>query len=73
MFKKKQEMQKYLDDLIGQKNYDNIKKMENEVERKALKNTGLDMGKPHTKCYNCAKCLGLYPLKQLNKRRKVHV
>ena len=25
LFKKKQEMQKYLDDLIGQKNYDKIK------------------------------------------------
>lgn len=66
-------MQKYLDDLIGQKNYDKIKKKEDDLNRKALKNTGLDLGKKHMKCYNCAKCMHLYPLKQMNKRRKVHV
>ena len=66
-------MQKYLDDLVGQKYYDEIKKKEEALKAKQVKNTGLDLGKPHMKCYNCANCLGLYPLKQLNKKRRVHV
>lgn len=62
-----------MDDLVGQKNYDAIKRREEELMAKQMKNTGLDLGKPHSKCYNCAYCLGTYPLKQLNKRRRVHV
>lgn len=31
----------------------------------------LNLGHKKTKCYNCAKCLGLYPIKHLNKKKKV--
>jgi len=33
--------------------------------------TGLDIHDRKHKCYNCAECLRTYPLKLLNKKKKV--
>ena len=73
MFKKKQQNKRYIDDLVGQKNLDKLKKEDEKRREKAFVYTGINLDQPHKKCYNCARCLNLYPLKRLNKRRKVKI
>ncbi len=43
--------------------------MNDEKYKKYL--TTICLGYHPVKCYNCAVCHGVYPLKRLNKRRKI--
>lgn len=69
MFKKKQQMQEYLNDIMGQKEAMKMKKdLENQAE-KEYKNTGYHIPEKHEPCYNCARCRRIYPLRNLNKKK----
>lgn len=72
MFKKKDQHKAYLEDLNNQildKEKEKMMNYNDENNKKYL--ATLNMGHKKSKCYNCAKCLGYYPLKQLNKKKKV--
>ena len=47
-----------------------MKRMRELKLQKLPQNTTLCLNKKPSKCYNCAVCLNIYPLKQLNKRKK---
>jgi hypothetical protein len=71
MFKKKNQMQDYIDDIKNQMGDDEQKKIKDKQEAKKAVNTGINMGHKPSKCYNCVSCLRQYPLKQLNKRKLI--
>lgn len=69
--RKQHQMQDYLN-TIGQQMDDNdLKKQLAQDELKKPGNTTLLLNEKQHKCYNCAKCKGKYPLKFLNKRKRV--
>lgn len=70
MEKKKNAMKYYIDDIHNQMDNDRAKKCDEIEELKKKTQTTLDMGKKPHKCYNCAKCRQVYPLKQLNKKKR---
>lgn len=71
MFKKKGQIQGYIEDLKNQMVGDDQKKNDNICEMKKAVATGMNMGHKPRKCYNCANCLKKYPVKRLNKRKMV--
>ena len=70
MFKKKQMMNGYIQNLGDQMVRDKEKKKMSLYERKKKTNTTLCMGKKPSKCYNCVVCRARYPLKMLNKKKR---
>ncbi len=71
-FQKKQQIAEYLNDLENQiKNKAMRKQYEMELEHHHQYDNTLRMAEKRDKCYNCAVCLNIYPLKQLNKKRKI--
>ena len=70
MFRKKENMNGYIQNLGEQIDRDNERKQRSLYERKKKTNTTLCMGKKPTKCYNCAICRAKYPLKMLNKKKR---
>lgn len=71
LFKKKQQMDDYLNSLGKQIVDKDMEKRIQELERKKRYNTTLCLGKKPVKCYNCAVCRSIYPLKMLNKRHRI--
>lgn len=69
MFRKKEQMQEYLDDIMGQKEAQRQKKDMEMQKEKEFKNTGYQLPEKHEPCYNCARCKRLYPLRNLNKKK----
>ena len=58
-------------DALGKQIVDKeMEKRIQELESKKRYNTTLCLGKKPTKCYNCAVCRNIYPLKMLNKKQK---
>ena len=70
MFKKKVQMQEYLDDILGQQDANKLKKEQDNREKKMKTNTGMHLPERHEPCYNCARCRRMYPLRNLNKRKR---
>lgn len=70
-FKKKQQMDDYLNSLGKQIVDKDMEKRIQELERKKRYNTTLCLGKKPVKCYNCAVCRSIYPLKYLNKKHRI--
>lgn len=70
VFKKKKQMDDYLNNLGKQIVDKEMEKRIQELESKKRYNTTLCLGKKSTKCYNCAVCRNIYPLKMLNKKQK---
>lgn len=71
IFKKKQQMDDYLNTLGKQIVDKDMEKRIKELEAKKRYNTTLCLGKKPTKCYNCAVCKNIYPLKMLNKKHRL--
>lgn len=71
VFKKKAQMDDYLNNLGKQIVDKDMEKRIAELERKKRYNTTLCLGKKPVKCYNCAVCRSIYPLKYLNKKHKL--
>lgn len=63
-------MQEYLDDIMGQKEEDKMKRALNNDQDKEFKNTGYNIPEKHEPCYNCSKCKKLYPLRKMNKKKR---
>lgn len=71
LFRRKKQVEQYLNSLGDQMQDDNMKKqIAKEEANKAYLGT-LNLPQKHTKCYNCKCCHGLYPLKMLNKKKKL--
>lgn len=71
IFKKKKQVDEYLQTLGKQIVDKDMEKRIAELEAKKRYNTTLCLGKKPTKCYNCAVCRNIYPLKMLNKKHRL--
>lgn len=63
-------MQEYLDDIMGQKEDEKLRKAFKRDQDKEFQPTGIQLPEKHEPCYNCAKCKKLYPLRNMNKKKK---
>ena len=69
--RKQHQVKEYLNKLGEQMNDAELQKQLEKDKAKQFGLTGLPLNEKHVKCYNCSKCRNAYPLKMLNKRKKI--